>query len=247
MHHTIRIKILKPLALWFGPTISAFLAHSWTWGPGNRLKLRGSILVGCRFKIHGKNNVIAIEEGCILRNIQFTLIGDNNAVIIRRDARFGRSGSDIWLEDGDCRLEIGRRTIVEGVHFAVTEPGCSITVGDDCLFSVGIELRTGDSHPVFDADTGVRINPAESIVIADRVWVGAHARILKGVHLASDTVVGTAAVVSTGFAEGNCVVAGNPARVVRSRTSWGLFRDQASIAEGTRFRKDEHMSSREVI
>ena len=57
---------------------------------------------------------------------------------------------------------------------------------------------------------------APPISISDDCWLGAGATLLPGVMLGPHTVVGAGAVVTRSFPEGNCVIAGNPARIVRS-------------------------------
>lgn len=52
------------------------------------------------------------------------------------------------------------------------------------------------------------------VVIEDNVWIGANAMILKGVHIGSSSIVAAGAVVTNDVPE-RCVVAGNPARVVK--------------------------------
>jgi maltose O-acetyltransferase len=51
-------------------------------------------------------------------------------------------------------------------------------------------------------------------VIEDDVWIGANAIILKGVTIGARSIVGAGAVVSRDVPP-DCVVAGNPARVVK--------------------------------
>jgi acetyltransferase-like isoleucine patch superfamily enzyme len=53
------------------------------------------------------------------------------------------------------------------------------------------------------------------IRIGKYCWIGANAVILSGVVLGDHTVVAAGAVVTHSFAHGYCVVAGNPARVIR--------------------------------
>ena len=60
----------------------------------------------------------------------------------------------------------------------------------------------------------------KDIRIGDRVWIGRDVQVLKGTVLHSESVVGACSVVSRAFDEGNCVVAGVPARVVKQGIRW---------------------------
>jgi acetyltransferase-like isoleucine patch superfamily enzyme len=59
--------------------------------------------------------------------------------------------------------------------------------------------------------------PAREIRIGKNCFIGCNAIILKGSELGDGCVVGAGAVVAGKF-EDNCVIAGNPAQVVRRLT-----------------------------
>jgi acetyltransferase-like isoleucine patch superfamily enzyme len=69
-------------------------------------------------------------------------------------------------------------------------------------------------------------------VIGDNVWIGAFATILPGVVIGSGSVIGTGAVVTKSVPE-NTLVAGNPARVIRSLAG-GETTDQELIGKEVR-------------
>jgi len=56
-------------------------------------------------------------------------------------------------------------------------------------------------------------------VIEDDVWIGSGAMILKGVTIGSGAVVAAGAVV-TNDVPAHCMVAGIPAKVIRSNLAW---------------------------
>ena len=60
----------------------------------------------------------------------------------------------------------------------------------------------------------VPLSPRRS-VLGDNVWVGDHATVLKGVTIGDNSVVAARAVV-TSDVPANVVVAGNPAKVVKT-------------------------------
>ena len=59
----------------------------------------------------------------------------------------------------------------------------------------------------------------EDVRIGNECWIGMNAVILPGVILGPHTVVGAGAVVTKSFADGHCVLAGVPARVVSKNSA----------------------------
>lgn len=72
-----------------------------------------------------------------------------------------------------------------------------------------------------------------SIHIGNHVWVGAYASIMKNVYIADDCIVGWGSVVSGKFDTSNCVLAGNPAKLVRQGITWEANGAQCGYIENT--------------
>lgn len=53
------------------------------------------------------------------------------------------------------------------------------------------------------------------ININENCWIGMNSMILPGVELGKHTIVGAGSVVTKSFPDGNCILAGNPARIIR--------------------------------
>lgn len=68
------------------------------------------------------------------------------------------------------------------------------------------------NHNFIDNDTIVK---AEPIRIGRFCWLGMSAKVLPGVVLGDFTIVGAGTVVTKSFPGGYCIIAGNPARVIR--------------------------------
>lgn len=109
--------------------------------------------------------------------------------------------------------------ILGRTHLAETE-GQRIILGNNCLFSTNVIFRTGDSHSILDVSTGNRINPAKSITVGDRVWLGNNTTVLKGAVISNDSIVATGSIVTKCFSESNVILAGNPAAVVKKGVRW---------------------------
>ena len=192
-------------------------------GEGNIFEAPRALLSDVVLEIEGVRNRVEIGAGAVLNNVRFFIRGDFHQIAIGRGCRFNRGG-EVWIEDRECELAVGEGTTFESVHLALTEPGSRIEIGRDCMFATEIEVRTGDSHAIFRADTGERINAAKDVHIEDHVWVGARAILLKGTLIARDSVVGAGAVVSGHFPTPGAILAGNPAVKLREGITWSRER-----------------------
>ena len=56
---------------------------------------------------------------------------------------------------------------------------------------------------------------ARDVAFGQKCWIGMNAVILPGVTLGDKTIVGAGSVVTKSFLEGNCVIVGNPAKIIK--------------------------------
>ncbi|MBD5386313.1 galactoside O-acetyltransferase [bacterium] len=98
----------------------------------------------------------------------------------------------------------------------VVMPGClmmsagGITIEDGALIAANVQLIS-NNHDLYER----QIITCKPVHIGKNVWVGAGATILPGVTIGDNAVVGAASVV-TKDVEPNTIVAGNPARFIKS-------------------------------
>ena len=117
------------------------------------------------------------------------------------------------------RLSNGRNLIVDNSSLNVfQQPGCffqnyeaNITIGKDVYIAANVGVITQNHNP---ANPNEHL-PAKEVVIGDNCWIGMNAVILPGVKLGPYTTVGAGSVVTHSFEDGYCVIAGNPARLIR--------------------------------
>ena len=191
-------------------------------GKRNHIAASMCFMRGVTFDIGGSNNRIEIGKETVLRGVVFRIRGSGHRVRIGERCRFTR-GSEIWIEDENTDLEFGDGTSVERGHFAVTEKDSKMTFGCDCMLATDVEVRTGDSHSIFDIETGVRINSARDVRVGDHVWIGSNVTLLKGVTVGDGSIIASGAVVTKYVASG-CIAGGNPARIIREGVSWNRKR-----------------------
>jgi len=182
----------------------------------NSFGIKGAFLRKTRIRIEGKNNHIKIASENRLTNCLLYISGNNCEINIGEHCIL--SNLEIWIEDDNGKIYIDYRTTIEGGHIAATE-GKSISIGEDCMFSHGIEIRNGDSHSIYSYESRERINTAKSVKIGNHVWLGSESKVLKGAEIGDGSIISTAAIV-TGNVEKNSIYAGIPAKKVKENVYW---------------------------
>lgn len=166
-------------------------------------------------RINGKNNHINIEKHAKIHNLSILINGDNNTINIGE--RCSIVGSVNMRGDGNC-LVISSLTSFQNTNINIQE-GTSVSIGVNSMFASGVQIRTTDSHSITDMD-GNRINPAKNISIGDKCWIGLDALIMKGAFIPDETIVGARATVTGKFSESNIIIAGTPAKIIKTGVKW---------------------------
>jgi acetyltransferase-like isoleucine patch superfamily enzyme len=187
-------------------------------GQGNVFNAEGATLSGVKLDIIGDNNRISIGRGSVLSNVYFRLRGSNHQIEFGENCRISR-GAVLWLEDHRGILHVGSNTTMAELHIAVTEADSKVIIGEDCMLANDIDIRTGDSHSVIDAQTGERLNYARDVIIDRHVWIAPHSVVLKGVNIGENSIIATGAVVTKSCGSG-VIMGGNPAKVIKTGVSW---------------------------
>lgn len=191
------------------------------YGGGNTISLSCAFLKGTSFDISGRNNVVIVGPKARLFNCKIKIIGDGNKLEIKGGSTI-ISNTSFWMQHGPNEIIIGHDSTIEGGHLAAIE-GTKITVGNDCMFSSDIEIRTGDSHSIINTVTDKRINPSADVLIGNHVWLTAHVRVMKGAVLPDNSIVGNSAIVTNKFDKENSVYAGIPAKHIKDNINWDRY------------------------
>ncbi|WP_305884744.1 DapH/DapD/GlmU-related protein [Lewinella sp. JB7] len=107
-------------------------------------------------------------------------------------------------------LRIGRRVFINHACSFLDLGG--ITIEDDVMIGPRVNI-TSEDHPVSAADRKTLLPAA--VLIKRNAWIGAGATVLPGVTVGENAVVAAGAVVTKDVPP-NTVVAGIPARVMKS-------------------------------
>ncbi len=86
-----------------------------------------------------------------------------------------------------------------------------IYIGHGTYIAANVGIITAN-HDINDLSKAA---PGKDVKIDEECWIGMNSVILPGVTLGRHTIVGAGSVVTKSFSEGNCVIAGNPAKLLR--------------------------------
>lgn len=169
-----------------------------------------------RIIVEGNNNTINVSPDTPKdTDIDVKIYGDDNFVDIGKI--LGQLRVDMGYNDDrkicNAKFVCGDNRM-NGVNTFSLEDNTSITIGKNCRFSSGIYITNSDQHCMLDENRNVT-NCAKSIVIGDGCWIAKDVTILKNTEIADGCAIGTKAVVSGKFLKPNCLIVGNPARVIR--------------------------------
>jgi maltose O-acetyltransferase len=94
-----------------------------------------------------------------------------------------------------------------------------VRIGDDTLIAGNVQIYDNISHPL-SPERRLRHDPftleeSSPVVIGKNCWIGNQAIIMRGVTIGDNSIVAAGAIV-TKSVPSNVLVAGNPARIIKS-------------------------------
>lgn len=109
-----------------------------------------------------------------------------------------------------------RGNIFIGKCTRIQRSGCYIQgrgkvyIGDYVEMAPNVAIISGN-HDLYNQDIATR----KETIIGDHSWLATNVCVMAGVVLGPRTIVGAGSVVTKSFPEGYCVIAGNPAKVIK--------------------------------
>lgn len=88
-----------------------------------------------------------------------------------------------------------------------------IKIGNNCLIAANTQIIDSNGHqsnPLKRQEQDL----ARNIIIEDNVWIGLNCIILKGICIGENSIIGAGSVITKNVPK-NCIVAGNPAKIVK--------------------------------
>lgn len=190
---------------------------------GRKKKLKRK-LDGLNVSIHGVNNYLEIELPISFKDTNIELAGENAVCIIKKTPIKVNKASIYVSSWGRCFID-------EGIW--LNQPNFNVIVNNNERFKphklvIGkraqlrreLTIRTSDGHSIFNAGEKLPYNEPQDVIIGDDVWIAQRVTLIKGAQIPSNCVVGACSLVNKKFEEEGCIIAGNPAKVIKRNIRW---------------------------
>ena len=160
------------------------------------VKLLGfSLFAGWPYVTKNSNSIIKIGKGCRFMSKSWgNLIGLNHRCILS-------------TADKNAKLIIGDNCSFSGVSIRCYK---EIVFGHSVRCGANVLIMDGDGHP-----DDPRAGKSKPIHIGNNVWIGTDVRIMKGVTIGENTLIGAGSIVTKDI-PANVVAVGAPCRVIRN-------------------------------
>lgn len=171
---------------------------------GGNLQNNGELMVeqGAKLHINKCHYRFPYKKSGILS------IWKNGKLTVQKECTF-MAGCQITVHSGE--LKIGKAIFNDDCKIGCTE---SITIGNNVWVGDNVHIHDSDGHSILES-----VTKTKPIKIEDNVWIGKCAVILKGVTIGEGAVVAAGAVV-TKDVPAHSVVAGVPAKVIKTDIHW---------------------------
>lgn len=174
---------------------------------------------GLTIEFCGKNSSVEFYEPMPnIKNCYFKLASECSIVI--RSTNFYLDGLKVYQNSNYSKLYIGEDFSCYLTIITYDEQAKIVSIGNGCMFASNTQIRTSDAHAIIDKSTGKVINPGGSIYIGDNVWITKDCKILKGVSIADNCVIGTNSCVTKSIDTPYSLILGCPAKVKKTNIFW---------------------------
>ena len=157
----------------------------------------------------GKNYVRYIDSFSVIQIIQIWFfqkilrINSHIAFPMHWTTYFGKTGYFKYPEGENPTIGLS------GCCYIQTIGG--VEIGKNVIMGMGSKIISAN-HDTSDFSKHIK----KSIKIGNDIWIGANVIILPGVEIGNNIIIGAGSVVTKSFKDSNCVIAGNPAKIIKT-------------------------------
>ena len=176
------------------------------------LKIGRSVYIQSGTELLGPERIELGDEVKLLRDVRLNANAPNSKIWLGSRVCLDRGVDINVVTQGNCHIEIGDGSYL-GPYACLAGPG-NITIGKKCLIASQVGIYA-NNHREYGLS-------CDGITIEDHCWLGSGVKILDGVTIGKNSVVGAGAVVTKSIPPYSVAV-GVPAKVIKRKISESLL------------------------
>ena len=164
---------------------------------------------GLKVTVNGEGNKIILHKPYKLNNCTLVINGNNNILDIGQIS-ISISQTYFCMEPraNNRIIKIGDQTYIGQAKLMCFGSNNKLIIGNDCLLSSGVHIRTGDSHAIIDHTTRELLNKNADVIIGNHCWFGVDS-----------------------FVSEYTALGGVPAKIIKRNVEWLLQSDESYYLE----------------
>ncbi len=199
----------------------------WEKGFSKELTAQDNVKGFSEIRIEGNDNILELEFPINAQNSTIHIIGNSSFCKICSTFKF--LNNFIYMFEGNNQLFIDKNTSIRDTRIGLGVDS-QVRIGFECMIAEA-NIRGTDFHTIIDITNSEIINrPKRVLSIGNKCWIGEGCRILKNAIIPDNCIIGAGSVVAKEFNDTNCIIAGNPAKVIKEKIAW----DRNIISEYTK-------------
>ena len=181
------------------------------------LKLRSTlILYKVKHRFFRKRVIIGkavnFNQKTIFTGLGHCIINDNVTFGYKLGGHFHKNLTEIQARYIDSKVVIKENVNFNNSTFITA--GNYIEIGRNCNIGARVTMMDFEAHGTNPSERG-QLGKFGEIHIGNNVWIGNDVTILKNVFIGDNSIVAAGSVVTKGSYPSNCIVGGNPAKIVK--------------------------------
>jgi acetyltransferase-like isoleucine patch superfamily enzyme len=166
-------------------------------------------VAGMKIRVSGQNNKIILHKPYKFVGNAIVINGDNNNIELF-GTNLSISNTYFCMEPRAHHrsIVIGKNSYIGQAKLMCFGSDDKLHIGEECLLSSGIHIRTGDSHAIIDHTTKKLLNKHGSVFIGNHCWFGVDSFVSKKVTIPNNTIIAAKAAVVCSFDQSYTILGG---------------------------------------
>lgn len=168
---------------------------------------------------HAQSSVV-LEENCMIKDRVILKCVENSSLLMKKYTY--TDFQCVFFAKYNSSINLGRHMVCQWGMLCNVGYNSTLDIGDFARFNRDTTIISGNSHPIFSIEQENQEYICNAhIKIGKEVWAGRGAMFYSGADVGNGCVIGVYSMVNRKIPN-NCMIMGNPARIIRRNIFRGM-------------------------